>query len=39
VPHVADVEFRQFWTKKLIEVLSLSFHIAQVPRMKKKNEN
>jgi len=37
VPHVANMEICQFWTK-LMEVPSPSFRIAHVPRMKK-NEN
>jgi hypothetical protein len=35
VPRVTDVKIRQFWTKNMTDVPSLSFHIAHVPRMKK----
>jgi hypothetical protein len=38
VPSVANVEIRQFWMEKLMEVPSPSFSTTQVPRMKKKKK-
>jgi hypothetical protein len=35
VPRVADVEINQFWMENLTKVLSPSFRIAYVPRIKK----